>query len=376
MPLALLAGAALTTVAYAQVPSSNAADGDRSSIAKPISPRLPFEVVHPTNVDALRARMADRSDDVSLEGDILTITHRDTRDVVVLNGSLQNPMTRIAESDIWYLQLKRPDWDRAFFSYIFAEARATTLETAPMLEYRGRNAPALQRAASLTGRILVRTISSKHLNEDRAVSVYLPPRRQQSLPVLFMTDGAFLDRFARVVEPLIVAGRIEPIAIVGVHASTRPGTRPGIDERSQEYVAMVTPQTFVRHLRFFIEEVVPTMTREFQLSSRREDRALFGFSNGAAFASAAVARHPDVFAYALPFSFNLPRIESAKELGPAYFFAAGELEPHFLATTRNAHERLAESGTRSSLRVYMSGHDLMMWQLALSEYLPEIFNSR
>jgi enterochelin esterase-like enzyme len=141
-------------------------------------------------------------------------------------------------------------------------------------------------------------------------------------------------------------------------------------------VPVVAPQIFAQHLQFFIEEVVPAITREFQLSTRREDRALFGFSSGAAFTVSAVARHPSMFSHALAFSLNLPRVETAKPMAPTYYFAAGELEPYFLKTTRNAHEQVSNAGTRSTFRSYLSGHDLMLWQLALSEYLPEIFPRR
>jgi enterochelin esterase-like enzyme len=345
------------------------------ALAQP-TPVPPFEIVQPASFDALRASVADRNDAISLDGDVLTIVHRDARDAVVIGGSLQMPMARAPGTDMWYLLLKRRDWDRSFFSYQFAASRATTLESGEMSEYRGPLAPILKRAATLKGRIVIRKISSKHLNEDRAVSVYLPPVTRRSLPVLFMTDGAVMEKFARVIEPLILGGAIEPIAIVGVHASTAPGTRPGIDGRSQEYVSLVAPDIAARHLQFFIDEVLPSMTSEYRLSERREDRAIFGFSNGAAFVTTVAARHGNLFSHALPFSFNLPKIESAKHDAPTYHFAAGELEPYFLAATRNAHEQLSTSGTSSNLHTYMSGHDVLMWQLALCEYLPGIFPAR
>ena len=371
MPIAILSAAVMSTITQAQTPASNARPATSS-----LDPPRAFEIVQPADVAALRERLADRNDDISLAGDVLTIMHRDARDSVVVSGSLQTPMSRIPGSDIWYVHLKRNGWDRAFFSYLFAARLPSSLESEPMREYRGSRAPVLTRARSLTGRIVVRQISSKHLNADRSVSIYLPPDARAPLPVLFMADGAFMDRFARVLEPLILAGRIEPIAIVGTHASVEPATRPGLDRRAQEYVPVVAPPIFAQHLQFLIEEVVPAVTREFQLSTRPEDRALFGFSSGAAFAVAAVARHPGTFSHALAFSLNLPRVETAKQLAPTYYFAAGELEPYFLKTTRGVHEQLSNAGTRSTFRSYLSGHNLMLWQLALSEYLPEIFPPR
>jgi enterochelin esterase-like enzyme len=338
----------------------------------PVKPALAFTIVEPTDVESLRARVASTDNSIELDHDVLSIVHRDTRDTVVVGGSLQLPMTRIQGTDIWHLLLQRPDWERAFFSYTFASTRATRLESAPMLEFRGARAPVIPRAVELRGRLETRTIRSKQLNEDRAVSIYLPPGRHKELPVLVMVDGSTTERFARVVDQLVANRIIKPIAIIGVHESHAAGSRPGIDRRSEEYVAFIAPDISSRHLRFFIEEVLPSITHDFGLSNRRIDRALFGFSNGAAFVSTVAVRHSDLFAHVLPFSFNLPKIEASRKPA-AYHFAAGELEPMFLATTRAAHEQLRATGVSTVLRTYMSGHDPLLWELALSEVLPTIF---
>lgn len=362
--------------------SADVGASDMQVAAKPVvrgavaTPPLAFELVQPKDFDALLASVANKDTSITLSNDVLSIVHRDVGDAVVIGGSLQMPMTRIENSNVWYLQLKRKDWERMFFSYRFAPTRAARLEETPMQEYRGPLAPQLHRVAVLKGRIVTRTIRSKYLNDDRPVSIYLPPNARSKLPVLFMADGSFTETFARVIEPLITRGTIKPIAIVGIHESQAPINARGIDRRTEEYVSLVAPEIAAAHMQFFIEEVMPSMTNEFNLSNRREDRAIFGFSNGAAFASTVGSRHPSVFAHVLPFSLNLPRTEVAKKDAPIYYFAAGELEPYFLSATRNAHEQAIASGAASSNRVYMSGHDLLMWQLALSERLPDIFSVR
>lgn len=127
-------------------------------------------------------------------------------------------------------------------------------------------------------------------------------------------------------------------------------------------------------MKFFIEEVIPCANSEYGLSSAREDRAVFGFSSGAAFALAAALQHPEIFADALPFSIGVPEMP-ARPAGalPRFHLVAGELEPAFLAMTRSAHDIIATWGADATLSVYRSGHDQLMWEVALAQLIPRVF---
>jgi enterochelin esterase-like enzyme len=127
-------------------------------------------------------------------------------------------------------------------------------------------------------------------------------------------------------------------------------------------------------MQFFIEEVVPWASREYGFSSAREDRAVLGFSSGAAFAAAVAVQHPDVFANSLPFSVGTTEFP-ARPIGalPRFHLIAGELEPDFVARTRALREFLAKWGADATLDVYMSGHDPLMWQSGLARLIPLVF---
>jgi enterochelin esterase-like enzyme len=238
-------------------------------------------------------------------------------------------------------------------------------------------------AQNLRGKVYERILRSRFLDEERKVTVYVPPgMKRRGLPVLFMADGQATEAYARAIEPLVVAGRAASFAIVGVHAPPSQfsiGKRFDVssDRRSQEYLIGIAPDVYARHMRFFVEEVVPWASREYGFSSARGDRAVLGFSSGAAFAAAVAVQHPKVFANSLPFSVgNTELPERAIGALPRFHLIAGELEPDFLARTRALRGLLEEWGADATLDVYMSGHDPLMWQSGVNRLIPRVFPAR
>ena len=229
-------------------------------------------------------------------------------------------MHRVPGTDAWVLQLEMKGWERSFFSYTFFAPGPNDAAVARLRTFRGRDAIDLPEVLeTLRGKVHETTLRSRFLDEKRKVTVYTPPgAKHHGLPVLFMADGQSTETFARTVEPLITSGAVAPFAIVGVHADLSPNAVGEIidasrDRRSQEYLAGIAPDTHERHMRFFIEEVVPWASQKFRFSSAREDRAVFGFSNGAAFAAAAAVRNPGIFAHSLPFSVGIPELPARPE---------------------------------------------------------------
>jgi enterochelin esterase-like enzyme len=345
-------------------------------------PQLPFEILPlPAETQSIADKVREVETAIWIDGEVLSIVHRDEREEIGIMGTFQVPMTRVPGTHLWVLQMKMHGWEQAFFSYSFI-SRSEPKSSDPAIGYfRGPNAPEFPSTQqTLRGRLTERTLHSKRLNEDRKITIYLPPgARNKQMPALFMADGQSIGGFARVVEPLIAAGRIAPFVIVGVHASLSPldVSKPrdvAQDRRSQEYLLAVAPEKFANHMAFFIEEVLPWAAREYGLSTNREDRAIFGFSSGAAFATAAALLHPDVFANALPFSICFPRVpDKPVEALPSFHFVAGELEPDCAAGTSRVYELVRSWGARASFDSFPSGHDPLLWQLALARSVPEVF---
>ena len=191
-----------------------------------------------------------------------------------------------------------------------------------------------------------------------------------------MADGQSCEAFAEVLEPLILAGKVAPAAIVGVHNAV-PDNASDLRSRLRagEYVPGQDPEAFERHLRFFVEEAVPYATREFGLSPRRIDRAVFGCSDGGTFAAYAAFRHPETFGAAVPLSSGgvLPadgRLPAAES--PRFFFGAGLLEP-FLRPTQASWERVRRAGGIAELRTVFGGHEAWTWFSTFARFVPLVF---
>jgi enterochelin esterase-like enzyme len=58
---------------------------------------------------------------------------------------------------------------------------------------------------------------------------------------------------------------------------------------------------------------------------------------------------------------------------PRVFLAAGELELFFAARTSTAYRELRAAGADAAFESYLSGHDELMWRVALVHYMPEVF---
>jgi hypothetical protein len=307
---------------------------------------------------------------ISLRGDVLTLAFRGAGGSAKVSGSIQCALDRVADADVWALQLRMPHWDQAFLSALFmaeqgapsgilASIRPTATAEAT---FRGRGAPAKPAAVRrLRGALTTAMVPSQLLDAPREISVYLPPGRAVGpVPVLYMTDGQDLPAFAAIVEAMIESGRLRPTAIIAEHAGRYRGDSsatydPRLDDRSREYLPVVDPPHFARHMRFFIEELLPWAERQYGLSTARADRAAMGYSNGAAFVAQLGLRHPEMFATVMPFSLGDEMSATGELRGdpaslPRFLFAGGELEPPFLARTRAASARLTAQGVPTQLR--------------------------
>jgi enterochelin esterase-like enzyme len=347
-----------------------------------------FDVL-PTVDPAVAARLASGMKEgetrITQDHEVLTFTHRSASAAVQLIGTVQAPLSHIDGTDTWIVQLRRPSWNEAFLSYSIMEDGNAAIGGSGY--FRGERAPEpAPEATSLRGQVLEEWIHSDVLDEDRDVTIYLPPTRSRGLPMLLMTDGQSCREFSRVAEPLILAGKVRPFAIIGVHASTnaqRAGTYdPTKNRRAQEYLPFEDPVIANRHMRFVVEEVIPWATQRFHLAARRRDRAIVGFSNGGAFALYAAISHGELFGNALAFS---PTWDGSNRDGsepsrptmlPRFHFVAGKLEPNLETTTRVANSRMQAWGASSEIRIYDSGHDMLMWKRALADFLPEVFPLR
>jgi enterochelin esterase-like enzyme len=313
-----------------------------------------------------------------VEDNELKAIYRGDASFVNLSGGIQEPMARFEGTDYWGVQFHHRGWNRAIVSYSFIPQPRPKDFVPTTKQWKGENAPPIpQPTAELKGKMTQKTFKSDYLAQERTVSVYTPPGDMPNIPFIVMADGQGAETFARILEPLIEAGKVRPIAIVGIASGPYLGDakeyQPEKDYRAREYLRHSDPKTFDNHLRWVIKEVIPWARKEFNLSDHPEDTGLFGFSNGGSFAAEAAVRYPDVFGVAFPFSAGFPPQESHITGKMAkFYFAAGSLES-FSARTKQAYALVRKWRAEAEYEEYEAGHDMTMWQIAFLDVMQKAF---
>ncbi len=143
----------------------------------------------------------------------------------------------------------------------------------------------------------------------------------QLLPTLYMADGREgLYVAAARLRAAIEAGTAPPIQIIGLDPD------PDARNRTREYTD-VGRARFRAHERWLLDVVIPWAERVARASPQQ--RAIGGYSNGAAFALFMGARHPDVFTGVLahsPVATAETFHADARAGGVRWALSAGRLE--------------------------------------------------
>jgi enterochelin esterase-like enzyme len=171
-----------------------------------------------------------------------------------------------------------------------------------------------QRAeCSVVGQLVFRQITSEVFGNSRTLRVWLPPGynsedRAKRYPVLYLNDGQNLFdartsmfsseewKVDETATALIKSGKIPPMIIVGIDNA-------GKRDRPREYLPFpdetLTPATpDVRgkdYPRFLLDEVMPTINKEFRTDDSPKNTGLGGSSYGAGIALYTVMAHPEKF---------------------------------------------------------------------------------
>ena len=323
-----------------------------------------------------------------VSGDEVTLLAHSLAPYVDVCCSMQFAMTRLGDSDYWAARRRLGGIDRAMLSLFVVKAERTPVED--ILTFRGPSAPAdpAQVAhADLAGQLIDREMASKALGETRRLNIYLPPgwSAERPWPALFLADNA-ANTYAPMVEAMIVAGQIEPIVLISAESGRDAvvGIAPteyGADLRSAEYIRNRdgAGDRFDRHMEFFAVELTRYAVKEFAVSTRREDRAVAGFSSGGVFALWAGLLHPEVYAFAVPMSPGIAPIvaeDLTTGVRARFRFAGGLYEPSFLETAKAAETVLTLGGYDASGLYLSAGHDPEQWRIVLHAALLEIFPPR
>jgi enterochelin esterase-like enzyme len=350
-----------------------------------------------------------------------------TRNVVVLGSFGARPiadaaMTRLEDSDVWYLTVRLPSGARFAYSLSpndpmtfdpprsaqrMASAQgdplnpnrwqcsteASRYECQSMVELPGSPPqPWLARTSGTpAGAVDKHRITSELLKNERRISVYTPPSYRAggtpyALLVLF-DEGAYLNQVPTpvILDNLIAAGKIPPTVAVLI-------ANPSQETRSKE----LPPNPVFAE--FLATELVPWVRAHYTVTTDPAQTVVAGSSFGGIAATYAGLRHPELFGNVLCQSgsfwwapdHDLARNADATtetgwlakeyirspKLPLRFWMDAGVFEVDtngtgggILEPSRHMRDVLLAKGYEVHYRQYASGHDYLNWRGTLADGL-------
>ena len=331
------------------------------------SPERPVCLVERAwTADEASQRLGAKDVAVFADGDVLTVIARRAQGPVQLCCSIVAPLTRIDGSDLWILSVSVFALDRAIVDIEIQPSAFASMQAV----YYGSLAPKPPAVASLAGRLIGETISSKALGEPRRLTIYLPPGYDEAkrYPVVYMADGFAVTSYAAAIEAAIAAHEVRPLIVVGIW--------PGLGEkRGREYLPGRSVPRYAEHMDFVLNEVLPFVEAKYAPAARREDRLIAGFSDGAAWALSTALRHKEIFGGIVSMSLGWQQAAAGIDAAdrPKLFLGSGLLEADFSATTYQAFRRAGYGNNPVMFDGYTSGHALVAWQSMLLDALRWFF---
>ena len=353
----------------------------RAPDCPPLREAITEPCVMPTRFDPQESsrKLGDRDYMWWIEDDRLTMIARPhSQPWMMLCCAISTALEPIAGSDLAAIEIRVPQIDEAVL-----DITAFPSETFREDMYRGTRAkPAPERLDPPAARLLTQTLPSRWLGENRVIIIYLPPGHDsaKALPTFYLAD-AQARVFAPIAEAAIAHGKMPPFIMVGLASASgdlancsdmtcdRRGWEYKIDRNKGDTSAQ---SPFGRHIRFFVEEVIPFIEDRYPASRRVEDRLVGGSSNGAHWALAMAALRPDLFGKAMLLSSSGREPQSlAARLGKTRVFGgAGQYEPKFLAYTRATVEAAVAAGAETHMTIEVSGHSQAAWDMMFAEGAP------
>lgn len=152
------------------------------------------------------------------------------------------------------------------------------------------------------------TISSKILEENRVINIWLPDVYRQSsdsLPIMYMPDGGVKEDFphiANTLQKLIDEKKIKPLILVGIeNTERRRDLTPKTEVEKDKEVAPVVGGS--ENFRVFIkEELFPEIEKRYRTTS---ERSLIGESLAGLFVLETFFLTPDLFTHYIAFDPSL-----------------------------------------------------------------------
>ena len=222
--------------------------------------------------------------------------------------------------------------------------------------------------------------------------VYTPPgynpRQPRLYPVLFLLHGlgegagAWLadGRANFILDNLIAAGEAVPMVVV-MPRSYGIADVTALDD---------DPAAQRRHLQRFtlalLDELLPRVAKDYNISRNPDDHALAGLSMGGAEALSIGIAHSEAFAYVGGFSAGLPMLDEdlakafpgveqpALKRNPRLLWIACGTDDPLIDQMRTLEQWLSANGTRFTAVETSGGHEWPVWRRNLAKFAPLLFH--
>lgn len=215
-------------------------------------------------------------------------------------------------------------------------------------------------------------IRSDVLGYDLQYRVYLPAgvATHTDLPVLYVTDGQnYLSRgrMQVVLNRLVEESEIEPLIVVFVDA--RDPDDLTTNRRNQQFLCNQN------YLRFYADELIPTIEKNYAVADRREARTIMGMSFGATNAACFGIIGSDTFSGLgmlspanHPLPDLLPAYEKLPRLPLKIFLSTGKPDDNTRAN-RRFRRVLQDKGYELEYVEVRKGHNWENWRPLLDDLL-------
>lgn len=237
------------------------------------------------------------------------------------------------------------------------------------------NQPVATAKQSVAGLSPPQRIHSPQLGYDLQYRVYQPSGFQPGLPTLYVTDGeAYLQygQFAKLLDAEIASGRITPLLVMFVDSRD-----PDDLSKNRRHSQFMCNQ---KYAAFYRQQLIPAISKQYQVSTQRQHRVILGLSFGAVNAACFGLLLPDVFAgIAMQSPGNSQHIgllrkmyQQSQHIDLKMFLSIGTKKDN-TAAGRKFHQTLLEKGYPVAYHEVPFGHDWQNWQPLLDDILQHYF---
>ncbi len=399
---AVVAAAATAALLTAQTPPPGAAAQGRGGRGP--APQVRSPEVNPDRTVTFRLR-APQATAVSLSGEIT-------------QGKGPPPMTRDNDGvwsvtigplapEIWIYTFRIEGVDLPDPGNISLLPRSAGLVALSFVEVPG-DGPAFYDARPVPhGDVRMVLYESKAMGVNRYMWVYTPPNYDKSkarYPVYYLLHGngetqngwMMGCRANIILDNLIADGKAVPMVVVMPHGHA-------IQSASVGPLVVVPPVgtpgmgNFTLFTKDLLEQIIPTVEKNFRVYADADHRAIGGLSMGAMQSISVGLAHPELFHYVLAYSGGFGGMGPAaattdvetqspwKELlaNPAetkkrlklLFLGCGQQETGMLAPGQRLVKLFKEKGINAQWADHPGGHVYSVWRNHLNESVPMLFRA-